>query len=84
MAGIVSNIIQNSVGGFVTGAVTTVGGYAGDAVGGIGNLIEGAGAAVGNRESPLTLAQPCCATHAYLVLLFEKAYLPDSTMSGKA
>jgi len=49
MAGIVSNIIQNSIGGFVAGAVTTVGGYAGDAVGGVGNLIEGAGARVGNE-----------------------------------
>jgi len=48
MAGIVSNIIQNSLSGFVTGAVTTVGGYAGDAVGGIGNLIENGGRAVGN------------------------------------
>ncbi|KAF2427185.1 hypothetical protein EJ08DRAFT_736249 [Tothia fuscella] len=49
MAGIVSNIIQNSIGGFVSGAVTTAGGYAGDAVGGLGNLIEGAGASVGNK-----------------------------------
>jgi hypothetical protein len=50
MAGIVSNIIQNSLSGFVTGAVTTVGGYAGDAVGGIGNLIENGGRAVGNSQ----------------------------------
>lgn len=47
MAGIVSNIIQNSIGGFVTGAVTTVGGYAGSAVTGVGNLIESSGRAVG-------------------------------------
>ncbi|TID20144.1 Clavaminate synthase-like protein [Venturia nashicola] len=47
MAGIVSNIIQNSIGGFVTGAVTTAGGYAGSAVTGVGNLIESSGRAVG-------------------------------------
>ncbi|QDS76822.1 hypothetical protein FKW77_002830 [Venturia effusa] len=47
MAGIVSNIIQNSIGGFVTGAVTTVGEYAGSAVSGVGNLIESSGRAVG-------------------------------------
>jgi hypothetical protein len=50
MAGIVTNIISNSLSGFVSGAVTTAGGYAGDAVGGIGNLIEGAGASIGNSE----------------------------------
>jgi len=44
----VSNIIQNSLGGFVTGAVTTVGGYAGSAVTGVGNLIESSGRAVGD------------------------------------
>jgi len=50
MAGFVTGIIQNSLSGFVSGAITTAGGYAGDAVGGIGNLIEGAGSAVGNGE----------------------------------
>ena len=48
MTGIVTNIIQNSLSGFVTGAVTTVGGYAGAAVNGVGNLIESSGQAVGN------------------------------------
>lgn len=64
MSGIISNIIQNSVGGMVAGAVTTIGGYAGDAVGGIGNMIESAGRSVGegmlvhfppNREGKLKL-----------------------------
>jgi hypothetical protein len=50
MAGIVSNIIQNSLGGFVAGAVTTVGGYAGSAVTGVGNLIENSGRAVGDGK----------------------------------
>lgn len=52
MAGIVSNIIQNSLGGFVTGAVTTIGGYAGSAVTGVGNLIENSGRAVGDGKFP--------------------------------
>jgi hypothetical protein len=51
MAGIVTNIIQNSLSGFVAGAVTTVGGYAGDAVGGVGNLIERGGQSVGDGIS---------------------------------
>jgi hypothetical protein len=50
MAAIVTNIIQNSLSGFVAGAVTTVGGYAGDAVSGVGNLIESKGQAVGDGE----------------------------------
>lgn len=47
MAGIVSNIIQNSLSGMVAGAVTTVGGYAGDAIGSVGNMVEYAGCSVG-------------------------------------
>ena len=50
MTQIVSNIIQNSLSGFVAGAVTTVGGYAGDAVTGVGNFIEGKGIAIGTGE----------------------------------
>jgi hypothetical protein len=52
MAQIIQNIIQNSIGGMVTGAVTTIGGYAGDAVGGIGNMIESAGRSVGDGLHP--------------------------------
>jgi hypothetical protein len=52
MAGIITNIVQNSLAGFVGGAVTTVGGYAGSAVNGVGNLIEGAGESVGNGSNP--------------------------------
>jgi hypothetical protein len=51
MEEIVSNIIQNSVGGMVAGAVTTIGGYAGEAVNGIGNVIESAGSQVGQGNS---------------------------------
>jgi len=51
MAGIVSDIIQNSVDGMVAGAVTTIGGYAGDAVSGIGNVIESTGRQVGEGKS---------------------------------
>jgi len=36
----------------VAGAVTTIGGYAGDAVGGIGNMIESAGRSVGDGLHP--------------------------------
>jgi hypothetical protein len=50
MAGIVQNIISNSLSGFVSGAVTTIGGYAGDAVGSVGNMIERGGQQVGNGE----------------------------------
>jgi hypothetical protein len=50
MAEIVTNIIQNSLSGLVAGAVTTVGGYAGDAVSGVGNLIEQKGRTVGDGE----------------------------------
>jgi len=48
MAAFVGEIIQNSLSGFVAGAVTTVGGYAGDAVGGVGDLIEAKGQQVGD------------------------------------
>jgi hypothetical protein len=48
MTQIVTNIIQNSLAGFVGGAVTTAGGYAGSAVNGVGNLIESSGKAVGD------------------------------------
>jgi hypothetical protein len=48
MTQIVTNIIQNSLSGFVAGAVTTVGEYAGDAVSGIGNLIDQKGKGVGD------------------------------------
>jgi len=51
----VSNIIQNSVNGMVAGAVTTIGGYAGDAVGGVGNMIESAGHQVGQGNSDLAV-----------------------------
>jgi hypothetical protein len=51
MAGIVTNIIQNSLSGFVNGAVSTAGGYAGSAVNGLGSLIENAGDAVGNGST---------------------------------
>ena len=50
MTQIVTNIIQNSLSGFVAGAVTTVGGYAGDAVSGVGNLIDQKGRSVGDGE----------------------------------
>ena len=46
-----SDIIQNSVDGMVAGAVTTIGGYAGDAVSGIGNMVESAGRQVGQGNS---------------------------------
>ena len=47
MAGIVQNIVQNSLAGFVGGAVSTAGGYAGSTVNGLGTLIENAGESVG-------------------------------------
>ena len=50
MAGFITDMIQNSLSGMVSGAVTTAGGYAGSAVNGIGNLIEGGGRAVGDGE----------------------------------
>lgn len=50
MTQIVSNIIQKSFEGFVAGAVSTVGGYAGDAIAGLGNLVESTGDSIGNGE----------------------------------
>jgi hypothetical protein len=50
MAQIVTNLIQHSLSGFVAGAVTTVGGYAGDAVSGVGNLIDQKGRSVGDGK----------------------------------
>jgi hypothetical protein len=55
MAAFVGQIIQNSLSGFVAGAVTTVGGYAGNAVAGVGNLIEQKGQQVGDGEQLLDL-----------------------------
>jgi len=48
MTQFVTNIIQNSLSGFVSGAVSTAGGYAGDAIAGLGNFVEKAGDAAGN------------------------------------
>jgi len=48
MAAFVGEIIQNSLSGFVSGAVGTVGGYAGDAICGVGDLIEAKGQQVGD------------------------------------
>ena len=48
MTEFVSNVIQNSLSGFVAGAITTVGDYAGTAVAGVGNLIDERGQAVGD------------------------------------
>ena len=47
----VTDTIKNSVGGMLTGAVSTAGGYADSAVNGFGNLIEGAGERVGNGST---------------------------------
>jgi hypothetical protein len=48
MTQIVSNIIQNSLSGFVAGAASTVGEYAGGAIAGLGNFVEQKGDAVGD------------------------------------
>jgi len=48
MTQFVTNIIQNSLSGFVDGAVKTAGGYAGDAIVGVGNFVERQGNAIGN------------------------------------
>jgi hypothetical protein len=50
MTQFVSNIIQNSLSGFVEGAVKTAGGYAGDAISGLGNFVERQGDAFGDSE----------------------------------
>ena len=55
MEEIVSNIIHNSVDGMVAGAVTTIGAYAGEAVGGIGNMIESKGRQVGQGNSDIVV-----------------------------
>jgi hypothetical protein len=47
MAQFVNNIIQSSLSGFVSGAVTTAGGYVGDAISSAGDLIERKGQTVG-------------------------------------
>ncbi|KAF2397283.1 hypothetical protein EJ06DRAFT_584748 [Trichodelitschia bisporula] len=48
MAGIVTNIITNSLSGLAAGAITTAGGYAGDAVNAVGDAIEAKGRAYGD------------------------------------
>jgi len=48
MAQIVTNIIQNSLSGLLGGVVQTAGGYAGDAIAGIGDFVESTGQAAGN------------------------------------
>jgi hypothetical protein len=50
MTQIVSNIIQNTLSGFVSGAVTALGGYAGDAISSVGDFVEQKGDALGNGE----------------------------------
>jgi hypothetical protein len=50
MTEFVTNVIQNSLSGFVAGAITTVGDYAGTAVAGVGNLIDERGQAVGDGK----------------------------------
>jgi hypothetical protein len=51
MAQIVTNIIQNSLSGLLGGVVQTAGGYAGDAIAGIGDFVESTGQAAGNGKS---------------------------------
>jgi hypothetical protein len=48
MTEFVTNIIQNSLSGFVAGAVKTVGDYSGSVVSGVGNLIDERGQSVGD------------------------------------
>jgi hypothetical protein len=48
----VSNIIWNSVEGFVEAGTRTAGGYAGDALLKAGDLIEGSGRNIGNGTFP--------------------------------
>ena len=55
MASFIQDIVVNSLSGFVNGAVTTAGGYAGSAVNGLGTIIENAGEAVGNGSTFLYL-----------------------------
>jgi hypothetical protein len=64
MTQIVSNIIQNTLSGFVSGAVTTLGGYAGDAISSVGDFVEQKGDALGKGEClklrPNTQKLNCC------------------------
>jgi hypothetical protein len=53
MTQFVGNIIQNSLAGFVSGAVTTAGGYAGDAIASAADLIEKKGQVLGDGIAPL-------------------------------
>jgi hypothetical protein len=53
----VSNIIWNSVEGFVEAGTRTAGGYAGDALIKAGDLIENGGRSVGNGTSSRFLRQ---------------------------
>jgi hypothetical protein len=53
----VSNIIWNSVEGFVEAGTRTAGGYAGDALIKAGDLIENGGRSVGNGTYSLSLRQ---------------------------
>ena len=47
----VTDTVTNSLSGLASGAISTTGGYAGTAVNGLGNLIEGAGEKVGNGSA---------------------------------
>jgi hypothetical protein len=58
MTEFVTNVIQNSLSGFVAGALTTVGSYVGDAASGIGNLIDQRGQAVGDGKEQVSPSRP--------------------------
>lgn len=52
----ITSYIEGKAVSYLSGGVTTVGGMAGNAVGGVGSLIETTGRAVGNSEN-LRLAE---------------------------
>lgn len=50
MAGFITNYIQNTAASLLTTGITAAGTVAGNAVGGVGTLVESAGRAAGNSE----------------------------------
>jgi hypothetical protein len=63
MTQFVSNIIQSSLAGFVSGAVTTAGGYVGDAMNSAADVLEKKGQALGDgmiTVNSMTIANHMC------------------------
>ena len=55
MTGFITNYIQNTAMGMLSSGITAAGNVAGNAVGGVGTMIQSSGQAVGTGMSPIIL-----------------------------